>query len=185
MGKTFYYFLFHMLPSPLISSYPPRYIYSRFKKFLNNNISNGYIIPLIESKSYFELFRSSFLNRPTAIELQIAPRIAKVTDHHNIKTIDTSTSVSTEQKQISKCDTNLIIHYIHEKRLETLIKDIHQLWNQIFHNTPIMNTKLIIGHKNNSSVAKELVQRRPCRMPKLIQTNQTQQTTSLDTNITR
>ena len=45
-----------------------------------------------------------------------------------------------------------------------------------------MNTKLIIGHKNNSSATKELVQSRPDQMPKLIQINDSIQTTSLDTN---
>ena len=34
-----------------------------------------------------------------------------------------------------------------------------------------MHTKLIIGHKNNSNATKELVQRRPYHMPKLIPTN--------------
>ena len=108
MGKTFYYFLFHMLQSPLISSYPPRYIHSQFKKFLNNNISNAFIIPLIESESYFELIRSNFLNRPTVTEFETVTRIAKLTDYNstnNRDAINTSSlsSVSIkQQKQNSK-----------------------------------------------------------------------------------
>jgi hypothetical protein len=116
MGKTSN-FLPLLLDSFSFSSYPPRYIDSRFKKFLNNNISNGFIIPLIESDSYFQLIRSNFLNRPTAAEFRIAAGIAKATDHHDIETIDT---VSTKRKQNSKWDTNLIIHYTHEKRFESL-----------------------------------------------------------------
>ena len=72
---------------------------------------------MIESDSYFQLIRSNFLNRPTAAEFQIAARIAKATDHHDMEKIDT---VSTKREQNSKWDTNLIIHYTHEKRFETL-----------------------------------------------------------------
>ena len=133
----------------------PKYIHSR-------------LIPLIESESYFQLIRSNILKRTTATELQVAARIAKATDHHDMGTIDASSAVSTKRKQNSKGDNNLNIHYTHEKRFETLKKDIHQLWNQIFHNTPIMNIKLIIGHKNHNSTTRELTQRRPHHMPELI-----------------
>jgi hypothetical protein len=44
-----------------------------------------------------------------------------------------------------------------------------------------MNTKLIIGHRNNSNATIELVQRRPYQMPKLIHANQSKQTSNLDT----
>lgn len=161
-------------------SYPPRYIHSRFTKFLQNNFPNGSIIPLIESKCYFEMIRSNLLNRPTPTELQMAARIARATDQHSIEKSDPTSAVSSKQKQKSKWDSNLIIHYKHEKRFETLKKDIHQLWNEMFHDTPVTNTKLIIGHKNNSSATQELVQRRPHHMPKLIPPNQLKQTTSLD-----
>ena len=99
MGKTFNFFLFHTLQCFSISSYPPRYIHSRFKKFMNNNISNGFIVPLIDSESYFQLIHSNFLNRPTATELQVAARIAKATDHRDMGTIDASSAVSTKRKQ--------------------------------------------------------------------------------------
>ena len=147
----------------------PKYIHSR-------------LIPLIESESYFQLIRSNFLNRPTATELEVAAKIAKATDHHDMGTIDASSAVSAKRKQNSKWDNNLNIHYSHEKRFETLKKDIHQLWNRIFHDTPIMNTKLIIGHKNNNSATRELIQRRPHHMPKLVYTNKSKKTSSLDTN---
>jgi hypothetical protein len=99
---------------------------------MNNNISNRFIIPLIDSESYFQLIRSNFLNRPTVTEFQTAARIAKVTDYnnnnnsHDITDTSSSSLVSIKQKQNSKWDTKLIIHYTHEKRLQTLKKDIHQ-----------------------------------------------------------
>ena len=89
----------------------PKYIHSR-------------LIPLIESESYFQLIRSNILKRTTATELEVAARIAKATDHHDMGTIDASSAVSTKRKQNSKWDNNLIIHYSHEKRFETL-KSLH------------------------------------------------------------
>ena len=82
---------------------------------------------MIESERYFQLIRSNFLNKPTATELEVAARIAKATDHHDMGTIDASSAVSTKRKQNSTWDNNLIIHYSHEKRFEALKKDIHQL----------------------------------------------------------
>jgi hypothetical protein len=56
---------------------------------------------------------------------------------------------------------NLIIYYTHEARLATWKKDIHQLWNQIFPDTPVTNTKLIVGNHNTRNVTKILIRRRP------------------------
>ncbi len=60
-----------------------------------------------------------------------------------------------------KCTTNLIIHHRHERQLSIYKKDIHQLWNQIFKQTPVYNPRLIIGNQNADNLSKELVQRRP------------------------
>jgi hypothetical protein len=64
------------------------------------------------------------------------------------------------QKQI-KFDTNLIIHYTYEKRLQTNKTGIHQLWNQTFQQAPVINNRLIIGNRNNRNMTRELVHRRP------------------------
>jgi hypothetical protein len=37
--------------------------------------------------------------------------------------------------------------------------DIHQLRNQIFQQTPVMDTRLIIGNRNSRNVSRELVHR--------------------------
>lgn len=126
---------------------------------------------MFQTENDFQFIRSNFLNRPTAAELQIAARIGKLGDQNN-NDLDDTLSVLIKSKQTSKSHDNLIVHYTHEKRFETVKKDIHQLWNQMFEHTPVSNTKLIIGHKNNKSATQELVRRRPHYLPKLIESKQ-------------
>ncbi len=59
------------------NSYPPRYIYARVMKFFTNKLSGSSIIPAILNPNDFLFVRSYILNRPTAIEHQIASRVAK------------------------------------------------------------------------------------------------------------
>ena len=63
----------------------------------------------------------------------------------------------------SKRKDHLLIHYTYEKRLRNDKKDIHQLWNQVFKETPVLSTRLIIGNYNNRNMTQELVQRNPRR----------------------
>lgn len=51
---------------------------------------------------------------------------------------------------------NLIIHYTHEARLYSCKKDIHRLWNEIFQQTSVMSTRLIVGNRNSRNVKKTL-----------------------------
>jgi hypothetical protein len=57
-------------------------------------------------------------------------------------------------KKKSKWNTNLIVHYTHEARLASYKKDIHQLWHQLFAETPVMNTNLIIGNRETTGISK-------------------------------
>jgi hypothetical protein len=70
---------------------------------------------------------------------------------------------------------HLIIHYTHEARLETYKKQIHQLWDQIFADTPVTGTKLIVGNHNSCNATKKFIRRRPHFM---LPTNTTSKITS-------
>jgi hypothetical protein len=103
------------------------------------------------------------LNRPTAIEHQIASRVAKTIDPLNNDTID-DPLVRIRLNKVSQLDQNIIIHYTHETRFTNYKKNVHQLWDQIFAATPVMNSKLIVGNQNNRHATKILVRRRPHRI---------------------
>jgi hypothetical protein len=100
------------------------------------------------------------MNRPTAIEHQIASRIAKTIDPKSNDTIN-DPLVQQRLRPKSKSIEKLIVHYTHEARLKTCKKDIHVLWNQTFQNTSITNDKLIVGNRNSRNQTKTLVHRRP------------------------
>ena len=55
----------------------------------------------------------------------------------------------------------LIVHHSHEERFKHYKSRIHQGWIQAFQNTPVMDTKLIVGTKNNLNLEKELVRKSP------------------------
>jgi hypothetical protein len=55
------------------------------------------------------------------------------------------------------------MHYAHETPLTTYKRDIHQLWNQTFKETPVDKTKFIVGNRNNPNATQTLVRRRPAK----------------------
>jgi hypothetical protein len=118
---------------------------------------------LIANPNDFLFVRSYILNRPTATEYQIASRIAKTIDSLKNNTID-DPLVRTRLNKVSNSDRNLIIHYTHEARLATYKKHIHQLWDQIFVDTPMKSTKLIVGNRNSPNTTRILIRGRPHHM---------------------
>jgi len=90
----------------------------------------------------------------------MASRIAKATDSQDYDAVD-NPLVRAQLRKKSKSIHNLIIHYTHEARLARYKKDIHQLWHRIFTETPITNTKLIVGNRNNRKCQDSLVRRCP------------------------
>ena len=55
----------------------------------------------------------------------------------------------------------IIIHYTHEQRFQHYKSMIHKIWNDIFVRTPVTETKLIVGTRNNHNITAELVRRSP------------------------
>lgn len=100
------------------------------------------------------------MDKPTIPEHQIASRIAK-TIENNVKEVLDNPLVEVRLHTENKFNTNTIIHYTYEKRFQRNKRDFHQLWNQLFQQTPVLDTRLIIGNRNSRNMARELVHRRP------------------------
>jgi hypothetical protein len=141
-------------------SYPPRYIYSRFNQFFSSHFTTSSVLPTINNENDFARLRCLLLNRPTIPEYQIASRIAKAIKDNPNELVD-NPLVTARLNKPSKFDANLIIHHTYENRLQRNKTDIHQLWNQTFEQTPVINTPLIIGNRNRRNMTRELVHRRP------------------------
>jgi hypothetical protein len=131
-------------------------------KLLTNNLRISSIIPLLEIENDFIFISSYLLYRLTPTEQQIVTRKAEAI--HSIRhnpTNDPLDQISLKPK--SEWIENLIIHYAHEARLTTYKRDIHQLWDQTFKETPVVKTKLIVGNRNNPNATQTLVRSRPAK----------------------
>ncbi|CAM4937784.1 unnamed protein product [Rotaria socialis] len=51
---------------------------------------------------------------------------------------------------------SLIIHHKHEKRLRNTRRQIHELWNSVFHETEVIDTALMVGTYLNQNLKQEL-----------------------------
>ena len=131
------------------------------KFFKSSLLTSTSILPWIDSKSYYTFVRWFSVETPTISEHQIASRMARAAmDSQDYDAVD-DPLVRVIIKRKSKSIDNLIIYYIHEARFASSKKDIHQLWHQIFNGTPVANTKLIVGNRNNQKCQDSLVRRRP------------------------
>ncbi|CAF1612499.1 unnamed protein product [Adineta ricciae] len=101
------------------------------------------------------------LSIPTIPECRMASRIESdnvTSDPESVKT-DVPKAKSTK---CSKRENELIIHYTHEQRFRAYKRDLHQLWNETYRSTPIIHTRLIVGNRNNRTLAREMI----CHQPK-------------------
>jgi hypothetical protein len=58
-------------------------------------------------------------------------------------------------------DKSIIVHYTYERRFQHYKSKIHQIWNASFQKTTALESKLIVGTRNNPNLTKELVRRSP------------------------
>ena len=107
----------------------------------------------MDDDNEYEAIRSQLLQQPTSVEQQVLSRIATMTDLPQ----------NDEKKGESKWDRCLIVHYNHEQRLAGFRRDVHRLWDAAFHKTPVQNTRLIVGNRNNRNTKRELIHNRPAK----------------------
>ena len=121
-------------------------------------------LPPIHDEEQFFRIREKILGQPTTRQSQVAMNVA-IADIHNdqlneqhIKLQQINTAPRAKDKT---CDKTLIIHYTHEKRLESLKRDMHKIYNDVFKNTPVEDLKLIVGTRNRRNAGNELIRKRP------------------------
>ncbi|CAM4836532.1 unnamed protein product [Rotaria magnacalcarata] len=110
--------------------------------------------------------RNKILNLPTARQSQVSISAATA-DIDNDQTDEpqneptTTTTVQERNKKEHACGNKLIVHYTHEKRFQTFKSDIHQVYDNVFKDTPAADVKLIVGNKNRRPAKIELICKRP------------------------
>ncbi|CAF2193402.1 unnamed protein product, partial [Rotaria magnacalcarata] len=113
--------------------------------------------------------RIALSGQPSRQQSQVEMRIATLTsdNDHLVEDLDKKEDfIIQENKKPNKLQHKLIIHYTHEKRFNKRKRDLHHIFQETFANTPIIETKLIVGNRNQKSTMKELIRKRP-RLPVL------------------
>ena len=110
--------------------------------------------------------RKKQLGQPTTRQ----PQIAIDVDSANIVT-DQSNGQHDKPKEINQkppatektSGNKLIVHYTHEKRFDSLKPEMHQIYHDVFKNTPVEDVKSIVGTRNRRDARNDLVRKRPQR----------------------
>jgi superfamily II RNA helicase len=107
--------------------------------------------------------RNRLLGEPTLRQSQTAIS-ATTADMDNDQTNDQIMAVQTTTNKKSKNSSEQFhVHYTHERRFQTLKKDMHKVYDDIFQNTPAMYAKLVVGTRNRRDEKNELIRKRPAR----------------------
>jgi hypothetical protein len=102
--------------------------------------------------------RTQLLNHPTSSQSEIEKRIISVDETNEALNEQVKSEI---EKADEKSATRLIVHSVYEKRLETIQRDIHEVWAMTFEDSNMLNVKLIVGSRNARNAKLELVRTRP------------------------
>ncbi|CAF3281724.1 unnamed protein product, partial [Rotaria socialis] len=148
----------------LFYSYPSSFIDKIFRNFFSGYISSRSFLPFIDNEDQFLHMRIALSRQPSRQQSQVEMRIASLTtnNEHLIEELDKKQEVTIqEKKKPNEFQNKLIIHYTHEKRFNTRKRDLHRIFQETFASTSILETKLIVGNRNQKSTMKELIRKRP------------------------
>ena len=148
----------------LFYRYPSSFIDTIFQKIFSGYISARSFLPFLDNEKQFLQMRIALCGQPSRQQSQVEMRIATLTadDDHLTEELDQKQVFPIQEKKKKKEFQNkLIIHYTHEKRFNTRKRDMHRIFEETFANTPITETKLIVGNRNRQNTMTELIRKRP------------------------
>ncbi|CAM4912770.1 unnamed protein product [Rotaria socialis] len=148
----------------LYNGYPSSFIDKIFRKFLSGYISSRSFLPFLDNEDQFLHMRIALSGQPRRQQSQVEMRIETLTtnNEHLIEELDKKQEFTIqEKKKPNEFENKLIIHYTHEKRFNTRKRDLHRIFQETFANTQIIETKLIVGNRNQKSTMRELIRKRP------------------------
>ena len=94
------------------------------------------------------MLRNKLFAQPSVKETQISRQIANL-------------ATNEDYEPNKKLEKTLFLHYTHEKRLDSLKRDIHKIYSEVFQGSLASDMRLIIGHRNSRNTQLELIQKRP------------------------
>ena len=152
MGKYMPYFIYINGLSCVLGftlyRYPSKYIDTYVQEFFNELLPISSFLPLINDENQFLMLRKKLFAQPSVKEIQTRRQIANIETHG-------------DDQRNKKFEKTLFLHYTHEHRLDSLKRDIHQIYTEVFQGITASHSRLIIGHRNSRNTQLELVQKRP------------------------
>lgn len=149
-----------------ISRYPSSFIAAHYRRFcVNHQLKTLRLTSKLRDPNSYSRARRLLLKLPTASQSQHQRRLRNIirdpTDESNVLHLDLTEEIpSTTNDQHNTKPQTIILHYRHERRLQSYKKDIHTTWSNNFNATPISTVRLIVGHRNHSNLGVELIQKR-------------------------
>ncbi|CAF1507917.1 unnamed protein product [Didymodactylos carnosus] len=129
------------------------------------SITSTSIIPMIHDENEFSIIRCRLLDATSVQEHQRAARLA---EQFNFVDIPPNIDPLVKEKLLKRKERadSIIIHYTYEQRFADYGRKIHQLWDNVFHGTPLKQKRVIVGTRNNPNLSKELICRNPFKKQK-------------------
>jgi hypothetical protein len=120
-------------------------------------INTNSFTSLITDMTQFSLLRQKIFAQPTIRQTQVTRSIASA----NTNTEQTDDSTVSKYGNVTDLQDRFFIHYTHEKRFRPFKRDMHQLYDNVFQQTPAMAIKIVVGNRNRRDGRKELIHKRP------------------------
>jgi hypothetical protein len=110
--------------------------------------------------------RQKILGLPTARQSQVALSASRANtdnDQTDENPVEPSKPTIEAEKKQTYFNDKQFVHYTHEKRFNSFKRDMHQVYEDIFKDTPAMNAKIIVGNRNRPDAKHELIRKRPLK----------------------
>ena len=128
--------------------YPSKYIDTYVQEFFKEHISMSSFLPLINDVNQFSTLRNKLFTQPSVKEIQTSRQIINI-------------EVNKDNQPNKKSEKTLVLHYTHEKRLDSIKRDIHKIYSEVFKDTEASDIRLMVAHRNSRNTQLELVHKQP------------------------
>ncbi|CAM4931088.1 unnamed protein product, partial [Rotaria socialis] len=149
----------------LYNGYPSTFIENEFHKYFSEYISKSPFLPLIDDEQKYFLMRKQILGQPTPRQTQVALSAALADIDNDPLDDDERQQPNPDPKKseenISNINEKFFTHFTYEKRFKTWKRDMHQVYQDTFKDTPAMYKKLMVGNRIRRQTHNELIRKRP------------------------
>ncbi|CAF1682093.1 unnamed protein product, partial [Adineta ricciae] len=142
----------------LYNGYSSIYIDDQFHKYFLGYINEAAFTPVITEMTKFFILHQKILAQPTARQTQVTRSMTAAANTTNESSED---SIAIMPDNVTNLQRRFFIHYTHERRFRPFKRDMHQLYQNVFQNTPAMAVKMVVGNRNRRDNTQELVHKRP------------------------